>query len=290
MLMPNAPAANIGLYVGARAAVHTPVSACASGNEGDRPRPSTRSGSAAPTSCWPATLFKPYTYNINSFTAGDVRPGLGQLSLLDGSAIRQIASLMLNGIDVSDGLSRAATQLAIWKIEYGNLFDPTNLSAGLTADMNSHIALSVIGGLLDCPGCTLNVLTDAPDVPNQALGFAVVATPLPAAVWLFGSGLGVLGLVGRRRRKQSCRSVTSTPAQSFARAGGCRRTECLADLLASPKLSLNTSRDRAGAAPTSIGRAVFLSTAATWRWAITRPRKMRSLPINGRRNSIDRTA
>jgi 3-oxoacyl-[acyl-carrier-protein] synthase II len=34
MLMPNAPAANVGLYVGARAGVSTPVSACASGNEG----------------------------------------------------------------------------------------------------------------------------------------------------------------------------------------------------------------------------------------------------------------
>lgn len=33
MLMPNAPAANISLYVGARSAVITPVSACASGNE-----------------------------------------------------------------------------------------------------------------------------------------------------------------------------------------------------------------------------------------------------------------
>jgi 3-oxoacyl-[acyl-carrier-protein] synthase II len=33
MLMPNAPAANISLYVGARAAVNTPISACASGNE-----------------------------------------------------------------------------------------------------------------------------------------------------------------------------------------------------------------------------------------------------------------
>ena len=38
MLMPNAPAANISLYVGARAAVNTPVSACASGNEAHRPR------------------------------------------------------------------------------------------------------------------------------------------------------------------------------------------------------------------------------------------------------------
>ena len=34
MLMPNAPAANISLLVKARAAVNTPVSACASGNEG----------------------------------------------------------------------------------------------------------------------------------------------------------------------------------------------------------------------------------------------------------------
>ena len=34
MLMPNSPAANISLAIGARAGVHTPVSACASGNEG----------------------------------------------------------------------------------------------------------------------------------------------------------------------------------------------------------------------------------------------------------------
>jgi len=34
MLMPNAASANISLYVGARGAVATPVSACASGNEG----------------------------------------------------------------------------------------------------------------------------------------------------------------------------------------------------------------------------------------------------------------
>ena len=33
MLMANAPAANIGLRIGARAGIHTPVSACASSNE-----------------------------------------------------------------------------------------------------------------------------------------------------------------------------------------------------------------------------------------------------------------
>ena len=34
MLMPNAPAANISMYIGARSGVATPISACASGNEG----------------------------------------------------------------------------------------------------------------------------------------------------------------------------------------------------------------------------------------------------------------
>jgi 3-oxoacyl-[acyl-carrier-protein] synthase II len=33
MLMPNSPAAHVGIEIGARAGVHTPVSACASGNE-----------------------------------------------------------------------------------------------------------------------------------------------------------------------------------------------------------------------------------------------------------------
>ena len=33
MLMPNGPAAGVGLAIGAKAGVHTPVSACASGNE-----------------------------------------------------------------------------------------------------------------------------------------------------------------------------------------------------------------------------------------------------------------
>jgi 3-oxoacyl-[acyl-carrier-protein] synthase II len=33
MLMPNGPAAGVGLVIGAKAGVHTPVSACASGNE-----------------------------------------------------------------------------------------------------------------------------------------------------------------------------------------------------------------------------------------------------------------
>ena len=150
-------------------------------------------------------LTKPYTFNVNTFTAGDIRPGLGQLSLLDGSALRQIASLMLNGIDFqNDGLSRAATQLAIWKIEYGALFDPLNLDATLTADMNAHILASVIGGLIDCSNCTLKVLTDAPVAPNQALGFAVVEpVPLPATVWLFGGALAGLGALMRRRKQTS---------------------------------------------------------------------------------------
>ena len=60
MLMPNAPAANISLYIGARAAVNTPVSACAPATKAS-PSRSTRSASAGPTSSSPAARRRQFT-------------------------------------------------------------------------------------------------------------------------------------------------------------------------------------------------------------------------------------
>ena len=39
--------------------------------------------------------------------------------------------------------------------------------------------------------------------PTYAVGFAPTATPLPAALSLFAGGLGVIGLLGSRRKRKA---------------------------------------------------------------------------------------
>ena len=143
----------------------------------------------------------PYSYDMAQYTAGDVRAGM---QTLDALKVRQIASLMLNGLSVNGALASAATQLAIWKVEYGAALTLNNLGAGVQAAVDFNLLQSLIGGSLDCPNCVLTVLSDAPIVPSQAFGFVtqlVDPVPLPGAVWLFASGLAGLGMIARRRRK-----------------------------------------------------------------------------------------
>jgi hypothetical protein len=149
----------------------------------------------------------PYLYNVNTFTAGDVRPGIPNLSALQ---VRQIASLMDFGQGIIGGaLANAATQVAIWTAEYGAAFQPVGLDATLQTDVNTLLADTVSGGLFDCPGCTLTVLTDAPPaLQDQAVGFVVPGeVPIPATLPLLASGLGLFGWLARRRRKATPTSI-----------------------------------------------------------------------------------
>jgi hypothetical protein len=133
-------------------------------------------------------LFQPYTFQVHTYTGGNL-PGLPSGGLLGGQ-IRQIASLMLRGLTLG-GLDAnqddAATQLAIWKVEYGAAL-AFSVSAALQARVDLELADSTPGGSLDCPGCSLTILSDAVEAPNQAMGFAV-AVPGPIA------GAGVPGLI-----------------------------------------------------------------------------------------------
>jgi hypothetical protein len=154
-------------------------------------------------------LFVPYTYEVHQLGAGQNFPGL-PTGGLDGSQLRQIASLMLRGLTLGGadaGQDDAATQLAIWKVEYGAGIVFSGLSGTLQNRLNLELADSTPGGILDCPTCTLTVLTDDINAPNQAVGFAVVPTPGPIVgaglPGLLAAGFGLLGLGWRRRRKIS---------------------------------------------------------------------------------------
>jgi len=137
-------------------------------------------------------LFKPYVFNETVYTGGNL-PGL-PAGGLDATQRRQIASLIAFGMTVNpDGDSDAATQLAIWKTEYGAGFSDTGLSVSLGLKVALLLADSANGGLIDCPACELHILSDAVSAPNQAMGFVVVPVPAPLA----GAGIpGILAMLG----------------------------------------------------------------------------------------------
>ena len=139
-------------------------------------------------------------YNIVPLTnAGSGFPN----PVLTNQQISELGSLMIHGqssvLGNTFGLNgSAAFQLAIWGVEYGGaLLD--NASGPLASLVSLLVANVQPGGIWDCPGCSVELL-DAP-AQNQVLAFGIDATPIPGAVWLFGSGLGLLGLLKRKRRK-----------------------------------------------------------------------------------------
>ena len=138
------------------------------------------------------------TYTLGPLTtagAGGSNPALttGQIS--------EIGSLMLNGLS-SDTNSSAATQLAIWMLEYGSEFNYSGVSSAVTALALTYESNVMPGGEWYCPNCTVTLLSSLGD---QSLGYALPtggggtlpAVPLPT------TGLGALGLLGWRRKKKA---------------------------------------------------------------------------------------
>lgn len=145
----------------------------------------------------------PYDFQINTFVAGDSRPGIPSLNV---SQVREIASLMKLGLTVNpDSDSDAAVQVAIWKTEYGAGFNDTGLSLSLQAKIALLLVDASSGGLIDCPTCSLTVLTDAVNAPNQALGFAVIPVPAPVVgaglPGLLSACVGLWAFAKRRRNR-----------------------------------------------------------------------------------------
>lgn len=154
-------------------------------------------------------LTKPYTFQVTTFGPGSAIGALPGLPAggLNVSQARQIASLMLKGLTVGGpdaAQDDAATQLAIWSVEYGPSLSFSGLSAPLAGRLALLLLDSANGGLIDCPTCSITLFTDAVEAPNQALGFAVNAVPGPVAgagiPGVIAAGMFMIGLARRRRK------------------------------------------------------------------------------------------
>jgi hypothetical protein len=114
----------------------------------------------------------------------------------------------------------AAIQLAIWDVEYNNpysvqktgrngkyyvsvnsqnLFTYTGIPSGTVNLANTYLANVEAGGIWSTPDYSVTLLTQG---GNQSMVY-VGTTPLPGAFPLFATGLVVLGLLARQRKRKA---------------------------------------------------------------------------------------
>jgi hypothetical protein len=140
------------------------------------------------------------TYNIVPFTGpGSFGNGNPSVSALQ---VQEIASMMLALGGALDN-NPLATQLAIWRLEYGPglTFSSTDLTVDNDILLSATLATDAsLGGSLFNPGAQLDLLDVVPT--DQVLGLAVNATPLPGTIALFAGGLGLFGWLAKRRKRE----------------------------------------------------------------------------------------
>ena len=154
-------------------------------------------------------------YNIVPLT----NAGSGGLNpTLTNAQINAMGTLMLRAQadtpgDVFGALTSAAFQLAVWNVEYGGaLADNASSISGLVTLVNTLVTNAEVGGIWYDPNATVELLDAAPTNQVLAFGADVSATPLPTTAWLFAGGLGILGFMGRRKRRSTVSSFTEVAA------------------------------------------------------------------------------
>ena len=161
------------------------------------------------------TLSGPLTSSFSE--AGFGTASATQTGSLSSTQIGEIGALITEGdslISSTPGTNNisAAIQIAIWSIEYSN-FAYSGVSSATTALANTYI--HDVTADIWSPDPNVYLLTGS---NNQTLAFDTDgppiinnggATPAPAALPLFATGLGVMGLFGWRRKRKSVASIAA---------------------------------------------------------------------------------
>src|SRR4029078_2988664 len=130
-------------------------------------------------------------YNISALTV----PAASAIFIFPSAFIGQTLSLYGK---IGDGVATATTDYAL-----GALIGPLAFSGAFTADITSFLT-SLIG--INQWAELQIVWTGGPQTLFESFSAPIIqfdATPLPAALPLFATGLGALGLIGWRRKRQA---------------------------------------------------------------------------------------
>jgi hypothetical protein len=135
----------------------------------------------------------------------------GSNPLLSTAQIGEIGALVANGnaiINTGYNVS-SAIQLAIWQVEYGSQWASNGVNSTVQALANTYEGYVTGSDPKWAPDNNVLLLST---YGNQSLGSnqsLISATPLPAALPLFATGLGALGLFGWRKKRKAAAQVAA---------------------------------------------------------------------------------
>lgn len=166
----------------------------------------------------------PFAYNVSLLTPATSAIGFGtsdktpasEVGSLTSTQIAEIGGLIGYGnANISKASVSAATQLAIWETEYGNLFKFTGVSTATEdqaateiADLGKFISLdSNVALLTAVAGESNQTLAYDPNLGSSRIDPS--PTPLPGTLPLFATGIGLAALFGWRRKRSSAAFITA---------------------------------------------------------------------------------